>query len=211
MSHSIEDRTLALAGVAQACSLVNQIAFRGITDSQAMEASLSSLFRFDAEDVPSVYGSVSGMMVGLRLLREFLRGGPEAARENQQVGRYAFTLLQLERTLASAPAPMERIGRSLRAIGENLEDSTVLDGKTLEAIANAYSENISPLNPRVMVNGEPNHLQNAGNVNRIRALLLAGLRSAVLWRQCGGTKLQLFFSRKKMLAAADSLIRGHLH
>ncbi|MEH6454630.1 MAG: DUF489 family protein, partial [Psychromonas sp.] len=35
--------------------------------------------------------------------------------------------------------------------------------------------------------------------HKIRALLLAGVRAAVLWRQIGGKRRQLIFSRKAML------------
>jgi high frequency lysogenization protein len=36
--------------------------------------------------------------------------------------------------------------------------------------------------------------------------LLAGIRSAVLWRQLGGTRLQLLFSRKSIVSDAEELL-----
>ena len=41
--------------------------------------------------------------------------------------------------------------------------------------------------------------------DKIRACLLAGIRSAVLWRQVGGSKWQLLFHRKKLVQAARQL------
>ena len=41
--------------------------------------------------------------------------------------------------------------------------------------------------------------------DKIRACLLAGIRSAVLWRQVGGSKWQLLFHRKKLVQAAQQL------
>jgi len=44
------------------------------------------------------------------------------------------------------------------------------------------------------------------NLERIRALLLAGIRSIILWRQMGGTRLQLVFSQQELKQAADELL-----
>jgi len=52
------------------------------------------------------------------------------------------------------------------------------------------------------------YLQQSTNAARIRALLLAGIRSARLWRQLGGHRWQLLFSRRKLLAELYPLLRG---
>ena len=44
--------------------------------------------------------------------------------------------------------------------------------------------------------------------NRVRTLLLAGIRSATLWRQVGGHRWQLLFQRKKLLDATRAVLRG---
>ena len=49
-----------------------------------------------------------------------------------------------------------------------------------------------------MVNGEHMHLMRSENTHRIRALLLAGVRAAILWRQSGGSWFTLIFRRKAM-------------
>ena len=49
---------------------------------------------------------------------------------------------------------------------------------------------------------------NAGElVAEIRAILLAAVRSAVLWRQLGGSYLDFLLSRKAMLEAAEEWLR----
>jgi high frequency lysogenization protein len=37
---------------------------------------------------------------------------------------------------------------------------------------------------------------------------MAGLRSAVLWKQLGGGRFELMFGRKKIIAEAESLLMG---
>ncbi len=51
------------------------------------------------------------------------------------------------------------------------------------------------------------HLQQTDNAAKIRALLLAGIRSARLWRQLGGHRWQLIFSRRKLLATLYPKLR----
>ena len=53
-----------------------------------------------------------------------------------------------------------------------------------------------------MVHGAQIHLAKPDNANRIRALLLAGIRAARLWRQSGGSRLRLLLRRKLLLQEA---------
>ncbi len=57
-----------------------------------------------------------------------------------------------------------------------------------------------------MVQGNPHYLAQANVVSEIRALLLAAVRSAVLWRQMGGTLFDFLLQRRTMLAAIDSAL-----
>jgi high frequency lysogenization protein len=50
-------------------------------------------------------------------------------------------------------------------------------------------------------------LKSDANQHHIRALLLAGLRSALLWNQVGGKRRHFIFSRKQMLKAAQQLLQ----
>ena len=49
-----------------------------------------------------------------------------------------------------------------------------------------------------MVQGNPHYLGQPGVVSEIRALLLAAVRSAMLWRQLGGNQWQFLFARGAM-------------
>ena len=71
-----------------------------------------------------------------------------------------------------------------------------------------YADTISQLKPRIMVQGNPHYLNQASVVAEIRALLLAAVRSAVLWRQLGGSYWDFLFSRKAMLETIERQLRG---
>jgi len=58
-----------------------------------------------------------------------------------------------------------------------------------------------------MVNGDQEYLSRPDIVNKIRACLLAGIRSAILWKQCGGTRWKFLFYRKKIQAELQKLLQ----
>jgi high frequency lysogenization protein len=58
-----------------------------------------------------------------------------------------------------------------------------------------------------MVNGEQEYLSRPDIVNKIRACLLAGIRSTILWKQCGGTRWKFLFFRKKIQVEIQKLLK----
>ncbi|MGH9353754.1 MAG: DUF489 family protein [Terriglobia bacterium] len=49
-------------------------------------------------------------------------------------------------------------------------------------------------------------MQNQRVINMVRSLLLGGLRAAVLWRQCGGSRWMLLFMRASLQKEAKRLL-----
>lgn len=49
-------------------------------------------------------------------------------------------------------------------------------------------------------------LKNAQVQAKVRATLLAGIRAAVLWQQVGGGRLQLMFSRARLVKEAKQIL-----
>jgi high frequency lysogenization protein len=76
------------------------------------------------------------------------------------------------------------------------------------AISGIYQDTLSKQKFRIKVNGSAQHLQDSRNADLIRALLLAGIRSAFLWRQLGGHRWKLLLKRKQMLELSQNLSRG---
>ena len=73
-------------------------------------------------------------------------------------------------------------------------------------LAELYVSTLSQLRPRVIVHGNPQHLSNPQVVAQIRSLLLAAVRSAVLWRQVGGGQLRLLLRRREYAMLARGLL-----
>ncbi len=205
-AETVNPQILALAGVFQAAELVRQAASHGTWSGFAATASLESLFRLEAETPEEIYGDRKRLRLGLETLIGVLSG--EA--EHQQPLQCAVTLLQLEKKFLRHPAMMETVGEGLDRISSEtalLEPHEREDAQA-EQVAALYTKTVSTLTPRVVVNGNPQYLQNPRNVNWIRSLLFSGLRSAVLWEQLGGGRFNLLFGRKRLLRQAEAALQG---
>jgi len=196
------NRVIALAGIFQATHLVGQIAHKGITDAEAVQSSIYSLFQTDPENVEAVFGGLSGVKLGLNILANQLAG--KNGRDTEII-RYAIALLQLEKKLSNKPDMLKKISDGIQLATERSEHFSINHTNIVGQLADLYSETISTIQPRIMVQGDPAHLNNPENVNKIRCLLLAGIRSAMLWRQCGGKRWLILFGRKKILGIAQQL------
>lgn len=203
MSYSQEDRTIALAGVFQVAQLVKDIAREGKSNQVSIESSLESLLNFDAPDVISVFGNISGVIQGLRTLQNQLDS--KTQNRNIDITRYAITLIHLQRKLEKNPAMLDEISLRLETVKSQLDYFDLSHANTIAKLAEIYKTTISTMLPKIMIEGEQIYLSNNNNADKIRALLLAGIRSAVLWKQTGGSRLQLLFSRKKYLNSAKKL------
>lgn len=204
MSKTLTDRTIALAGLFQAVMLVDHVARRGVADSELLETAIRSLFVTNPETTEGVFGNRHKIRDGLMLIANQMGGTPD--KQAMEQTRYAITLVNLERKLSKRQDLLEKISEGL----EDAEKQAALFHMTHENVianlADIYLTTISTLSPRIMVSGEHGHLQNPANANKVRALLLAGMRAAVLWRQCGGNRLQLLLQRKALVNEANALL-----
>ncbi|HED32823.1 MAG TPA: lysogenization regulator HflD [Gammaproteobacteria bacterium] len=206
MEHTQEDRTLALAGVYQCVTLVQQLARTGnIADAQ-LAPMLETLFRFDANSVIDVYGDISSIKKGLTTLKSQLSG--DKSNNNTEVTRYIINLLHLEKKLFKTKNMMNRLAEDLEKTRSKMDYFDVSHDNIIANLAEIYQQDISPLGAKVIVQGEEIYLTQQNNANKIRALLFAGIRSAVLWRQCGGNRLQLLFSRRKYINCAEQILKS---
>lgn len=202
--HTITNQTIALAGVSQACLLVQQLANTGTADSSAVETSINSILKIDSDSVIDIFGSLKQLEPGLLQLKEQLSARTIADPEQ---ARYAASLVFLEKQLSNRP---EMLNQILTGIETAQAQSESFGGAThenvLAKLGDLYHSTISTLQPRVMVNGKEEFLAQPNTVNKIRALLLAGIRSTILWRQCGGARWKFLFFRKKLQDEIEFLL-----
>ncbi len=204
MTGSVRDRTLALAGVFQAAALVRQVARTGEVDRADAETCLESLFVENPQTTEDVFGGVVPVRRGLQVLVEQLGG--DARGRDLELARYVISLLVLERKLARSPALLDQIDRGLARIRDQRRHFALMHPTIIGALGQLYADTVSTLLPRIMVTGEARFLEDDDNAALIRALLLGGIRAAVLYRQVGGRRWQIVLQRGRIEAAARALL-----
>lgn len=202
--NNLTNQTIALAGIAQVAVLVQQLATTGICDQQAMEASIGSILKIDSDSVGDIYGGLAGLKLGLEQLDGQITG--EKA-PNPEQARYAAAIVFLERRLSDRKDMLSTIQAGIVKAQSQSEEFGVLHGNVLANLGSLYQSTISTLQPRVMVNGDQSYLARPDIASKVRALLLAGVRSALLWRQCGGSRWKFIFYRKKIQTELQYLLK----
>ena len=202
----MEQQTIALAGVAQAARLVDQISKTGSYPLEFLTPSIHSLFQFEAGSVEDIFGGVAGVKLGLNNLNSLLAS--RQADENRDLARYVFAMLYLERKFATDPAMMSVVHTRLEHASFRAEHFANNVNDLCHSVSGIYQDTLSKLRFRIKVTGSAQHLHNSNNADVIRALLLAGIRSAFLWRQLGGRRWKLLWQRKELLRTSQQLSRG---
>ncbi|RLA21575.1 MAG: lysogenization regulator HflD, partial [Gammaproteobacteria bacterium] len=192
---SIKNQTIALAALHQAAALVQEVATRGTADQDQLATCVGSILKIDSDSAISIYGSTDNLHLGLEKLEQQLSGRNNL---DPMLMRYTTALIYLEAALSKLPDMQKTITAGIEKTISQTEMFPLLHENVIASLGDIYENTISTLQPRVIVNGEEVYLTTPHNKNKIRALLLSGIRAALLWRQCGGSRWKIIFQRKKI-------------
>jgi len=195
----ITERTIALAGVIQACQQVQRLARTGDFEDADTQASLNSILILDAVNTPAVYGGVGCVRSGLMALQ----GGVlnSANGDSIEILRYVMSVLQLQSQLYRDQRKFSEFGIAIERLTSFPKEEIIA------AYSKVYQEFISTMRPQIIVQGEQDYLQRDEVPERIRALLLAAFRSAVLWQQKDGSRFKILWQRTRMKNTAGALLK----
>ena len=198
--NTIEERTIALAGLFQACLQVQALAREGTLDQADFDTAVRSILTLDAVSSGAIYGGVEKLHTGLTAIAGGALVSPSA--NATEVLKYAMAILYLQRQLFSDDSEVAKFAERIEALsGFSKEDVP-------RQCSEIYQQFVSVLRPQIIVNGEEQHLQRAEVPIQIRTLLLAAVRSAVLWQQKGGGRFNLIWQRTRMQNAAKQLLQN---
>jgi len=179
---------------------VRTIARTNQCDEQLLKVMLQSLTFVDATTPVEIYGNSENLNLGYNVTVNQLDNQGE---KDIEVTRYIIGIIALERSLASKSNALGALGGRIDDLNRLLTHFDILDSNAIANIAKIYSDVISPLGRRIQIAGNPNFLQVESTQNKVRALLLCAIRAAVLWRQLGGKRRHLVFSRRAILEQAQ--------
>lgn len=212
MSSPFRQKVLALAGVFQAASLADSLAWHGSCDPVAMEASLKSLLvpQCPENGVDAVFGTdPRHLRAGLQALEQILTTSklrsPHPRRND--ILRYAMMLLQLEREAAKSEKVATELKRRLELTERQMAFfRDIKDPGMIRNLAGTYVDTVGSFKLRIRLRGSKQHLTSSHIPEQIRAILLTGVRSAMLWHGLGGRRWLLPFSRGKTLREVQAII-----
>ena len=217
-----EYRNIALAVAAQSAQLVHALAFTGRADQQQIDACIAPLLILNPGTTSDVYPDVSRFVSGLDFLQKSLTS--TGAREYGEPIKYVLGMTVLQQQLMKVPAMQALIRRRLPLLpvryvtahdtvseetGEVLADAVnqpfagsfaarPTSQFDLSGLATLYQDTISKLTFRIHVKGNIEFLKDPRVADSIRALLLAGIRSSLLWHQLGGRRWHLIIYKKRI-------------
>lgn len=201
-----QEQLVALAAVFEAAALVDRIARTGQAPHAALAVMLGSLLVRENKPALQIYGGDDiNLRDGYRALIGALERDPSSLQREPL--RYALAMIGLERQLDKRGDMLQVVGSRLDQIQQQADHFGVSHENVIASFGALYQDTLSTFRQRIQVQGDMRHLQQTDNAAKIRALLLAGIRSARLWRQLGGHRWQLVFSRRKMLDALYPLMR----
>ncbi|WP_163937685.1 high frequency lysogenization protein HflD [Paraferrimonas sp. SM1919] len=204
MSANLNERMLALAGLMQAINQVQHIARHGNLDKQQLQDVLAPILVMNPDSTNDVYPSEPMITQGFKSIVQLFGS---ASNKDMEGSRFLVGILALERKLSKNPQALSMLGQRINEVNRQLNHFELSDDAVIANLASIYVDVISPLGPKLQVSGNPLHLQKPDCQNMIRACLLSAMRSAVLWRQLGGKRRQLIFSRQGILEFAQNKLR----
>ena len=201
---NLTDKTLTLAAVFQSADLVKQIANTGQFDQHDATVLLNGIFDTNPSSAEAVFGSMDNLRTGLQLLVDQM--GTENSKRDMDITRYVVAMLHLQGKLLKNNEMLGYLSKGIERAKQQLEHFELLHDNVIANLAGLYSDTVSQLTPKIMVSGEGQYLGQTDNANKVRAILLGGIRAAVLWNQLGGSRWQILFKRKQFVSEAERIL-----
>ncbi len=209
----IKSETIALAALFQSCQQIQRIASTGYMDEHAVACVIRALLVTNPKSIEDIYAPGKLMSGFKQIVESFGASAYEKTAQSIEITKTAMKLVALEITIERNQSIFRRMGDEIDRLYQSIavphpefldsgSPETVLDMENLRQFSSLYQSLISPNFAKLMIYGEKQYLGSPENQTKIRALLLAGIRAVVLWRQLGGRRRLLIFRRKAIIEFA---------
>jgi high frequency lysogenization protein len=216
MNYTIQDQVTALAGMALAVKLVSDIAREGECEQKDYLLLLNTLPDMNPSSVNAVYlNSVPEIDPNSEPDKIPLKRGFEtlinmlqspSSSKNQDHFRYLLGLITLEKKLQKRKDLMAILTTRIDHLHQQIEHFGLEHENITNSIASIYTDTLSTLSIRLQITGQSKYLKITQNAEKIRAILMAGIRSAALFRQTGGRRWHLLLKQKLIQQTANQLL-----
>lgn len=208
MRRPTRDQAIALAGVFQACQLVDNLARTGSIPIDQLNVEINSLLEQNPSSTEAVFsygehGAAHNLEIGIETIEQLFRDKYKNRRPDTL--RYVVGVMHLQRKVGKDSAMLEQIGQGMERAKTQAEHFTLSHDNVIANIADVYQKTISTQRFRIQVSGQAGHLQQTSVANRVRCLLFAAIRAAILWQQLGGRRWHFFVFRGHILKHLETL------
>lgn len=204
-----EQQVIALAACVQALTAVHEVATQGQFDEHRIKTVLLALARYSPTDVLEAYGGdTANLFHGFTQLERLFNDNI-----NRDIAQYLLAVVTLELKLVRDNQMRHFLAKELQDFSEQIDNlpdqedrmEQLVSPSIIERFASLYKKTASQTEPRIMIKGNHEHLQNELSANQIRALLLAALRAAAFFRHYGGKRIDFMIKRKQYLIITQKL------
>lgn len=186
-----KERAIALAAMVQSACLVERLAQRGQLDTHSFEQSMDAL-------LDQNYINERTFFLGSSKLKNLLSGHDITHARN--IISHTGTLMRIEKKLSQDKLMLQQLADGMSRIHQQAQYfGSPYHDNIISAVAHVYNETISTLTPRVIIRGKTEFLKQPQHTQRIRCLLLSGVRAAWVWRILGGNSIRLIFNRRQII------------
>ncbi|MCE3237777.1 MAG: lysogenization regulator HflD [Gammaproteobacteria bacterium] len=199
-----QERVLALAGIIQASALLYEMVMENKLDETAFTVCMNSIYNQEPAHFMDVYGSLEGLHKGLFVLSGIFTAPKSLA--YKEISRYTISALHLARKLVKNTALTEKLSSKVRFASTQAQYFSATHSNVISSIAQAYVDTLGMLPFRIQIIGRPEIMKRPEILDKARALLMAAVRSAILWQQLGASQWQLLFKRKALMNTAQKLL-----
>ncbi len=203
--NNIKDQVMALAAIVQSARLARQVAYKGDVAQEDLSNCLKGVFVLDPESVQDIVGEPQNLKASLQILSDMF-SRPAGFLRNDEILQYALSMMRLERQLAEETEMLDTIRSSLESLSLANQEPQLIDDITVNELASIYRRTISKLPGRFQVSGDVKYLKSPHITLKVRAVLFAGIRYAVLWHQLGGRRSNLIFHRRQIFHTIKQLL-----
>lgn len=200
-----DDIVIALAGMIQSIHLMNELAKTGKINEDLLEVSINSLFQMNPPNALAVFGNMHHLEYGLKNLIQVLK----SPAESRTTIKHMLSLMRLQKKISHSAKAMDLLTQRLHQAKKQADYFHLKHPSLIANLSDIYLDTISPYRFKIYISGNQKVFAIKENMEKIRTLLLTAIRASVLWRQSGGTLLQLIFYRERIKKTAIKLLNQH--
>lgn len=204
MPDIVSEKTIALAGILQAIHLIREFAKTGKLSEDAFHTSIQSIFETHPQSTLAVFGETADIQYGLHQLIKMLNPLSDLSQANL---RYLFSLTSLQDRINRLPNLLQTVSHRIQQMQKQVHYFSLTHPTVIANLADTYLRIVSECHFRFFILGNKRILSVNENMEKIRALLLAAIRATVLWRQLGGSRVELILKRRQLKNSAIAMIK----